>query len=156
GHDTIYTSLAYYAIGDGDIEDVAATGTSGSYLIGNGLANLMVGNTGADTLDGGAGADFLGGGPGADHYFWGNAADVIAESAGQGRDTVYASVSYTLGDVDIEDLALLGSGNLNASGNSLANLIVGNGGDNLIRGMGGADQLVGGGGADQFVYGSAS
>ncbi len=112
----------------------------------------VVGNAGADTLDGAGGADFMVGGAGNDIYFADNLGDVVIENAGEGRDTVYASLSYTLGDGKVEDLALLGGGNLNATGNGVANLLVGNGGSNSLTGAGGGDILVGNAGADLFVY----
>jgi hypothetical protein len=38
-----------------------------------------------------------------------------------------------------QNLTLTGTGNLNATGNAAANIIVGNEGDNVITGKGGAD-----------------
>ena len=156
GRDTVYTSVAFYSLGDNEIEDVVVSGGGDSYVIGNALANLMVGGAGIDALDGGAGADFMVGGAGNDFYFVDNIGDVAIESAGEGRDTVYAAISYQLGDGEVEDLALTGSGSINASGNALSNLLVGNGGSNALRGNGGGDVLVGGAGSDRFVYGAAS
>jgi Ca2+-binding RTX toxin-like protein len=154
GRDTIYTSISYYQMGD-NVEDLSMTGTGGTYAIGNSVDNLIVGNIGADTLDGGGGGDFMVGGAGDDSYFVDNLGDRTVESAGQGRDTIYASISWTTGD-NVEDLALQGSANLNASGNALNNLLVGNDGNNILTGGGDADVLVGGAGADQFAYTSAS
>ena len=56
------------------------------------------GTTGNDTLDGAAGADTLIGGAGDDTYLIDRAADVIAEAARNGTDTVVSSLDYTLGD----------------------------------------------------------
>ncbi|MFT3722041.1 MAG: M10 family metallopeptidase C-terminal domain-containing protein [Hyphomonadaceae bacterium] len=156
GRDTVYVALSYYSLGDNEIEDAVVATSGGAYVIGNGLANLMVGGAGADALDGGAGADFMVGGGGNDSYFVDNLGDTVIESVGEGRDTVYASISYTLGDTEVEDLALLGSGNISAGGNGLANLLVGNGGANVLWGRGGSDTLVGGAGADRFAYMAAS
>ena len=38
----------------------------------------------------------MAGGTGNDTYFVDNAGDVVTETAGEGTDTVYASVSYAL------------------------------------------------------------
>ena len=64
GNDTVYTAITFYQLGAQDIENVVVTGSGGSYVTGNALANLMVGAGGADTLDGGAGADKMTGGLG--------------------------------------------------------------------------------------------
>jgi Ca2+-binding RTX toxin-like protein len=76
----------------------------------------------------------------------------VAEKAGQGIDTVNSTISAGLTD-DVENLNLVGPGNLNALGNGGANTIVGNDGDNALDGAGGADTLTGGLGNDAFVFG---
>ncbi|MEZ5958685.1 MAG: calcium-binding protein [Hyphomonadaceae bacterium] len=73
--DVIYTSLAFYSVGDTDVEQISITSTAGSYIIGNALANLIVGNSGADTLEGRAGADVLVGNDGADNFLYNNASE---------------------------------------------------------------------------------
>src|SRR4051812_16948590 len=90
------------------------------------------GTTGNDYLFGGNGADTLVGGAGDDVYFVNNARDVIVESANQGNDLVWSSVSYTLG-ANVESLTLYGSA-LNATGNSLNNILIGTSGANRLDG----------------------
>ncbi|MHA7066931.1 calcium-binding protein, partial [Azospirillum argentinense] len=80
-------------------------------------ADLLVGGEGDDTLDGGAGADTLIGGTGNDVYRVDNAGDVVVELAGEGADTVYSSINYTLGD-NVEALVLTGAAP-NGIGNAL-------------------------------------
>jgi hypothetical protein len=53
----------------------------------------------------------------------------------------------------VEDIALLGTANYNATGNELDNLIVGNAGDNILSGGSGNDALNGSGDNDTYVYG---
>ena len=62
-------------------------------------------------------------------------------------------------------MTLLGSGDINGTGNGLANVLRGNGGDNVLSGGAGHDillpghghdRLTGGAGADDFVVSGAS
>jgi Ca2+-binding RTX toxin-like protein len=150
GNDTILTSISYYQMG-ADVENLEMTGAGGTYAIGNALDNLIVGNLGADTLDGGLGGDFMVGHEGDDLYFVGDLGDRTVESANEGIDAIYASITWTTG-ANVENLVLLGNGNINGGGNELNNFIFGNSGSNLIIGDVGQDVLSGGGGADTFVY----
>lgn len=107
------------------------------------------GGNGNDTLNGGAGNDTMSGGAGNDIYYVDSAADLLIEAPGAGIDTVISTVSYTLGS-NVENLTLLGTANLNASGNSLANLLIGNDGANILKGGAGADTMRGGDGNDTY------
>ncbi|MEZ5958686.1 MAG: hypothetical protein R3C27_15900 [Hyphomonadaceae bacterium] len=121
--DVVYTSLAFYSVGDTDIEQLSITSTAGSYIIGNSLANLIVGNIGADTLDGGGGgADFMVGGAGNDLYFVDNIGDVVIENAGEGTaDVIYTSLSfYSVGDTDVEQISITSTTGSYIVGNALA------------------------------------
>ncbi|PZW49086.1 Calx-beta domain-containing protein [Humitalea rosea] len=118
-----------------------------NYLRGNDAANVLRGFGGNDTLDGGLGADRLEGGAGNDTYFVNNAAVVVVEALGGGHDVISATVSYTA-PIEVEDLFLAGSGDISATGNGLANLLIGNAGNNLLGGLGGNDTLLGAAGND--------
>lgn len=114
-------------------------------LIGNSAANKLSGDLGNDTLDGGAGADQMIGGDGNDTYYVENSGDVVTESNADrttgGSDTVVSSLStYTLG-ANLENLRILASGNANAIGNSLSNVIYAGAGNNMLNGGDGADTL---------------
>jgi Ca2+-binding RTX toxin-like protein len=108
---------------------------------------------GNDLLDGGTGADTLHGGAGDDTYIVDNAGDKVIEHANQGVDLVEASVSFAIG-ANVENLTMIGAGNINGTGNGLANVITGNGGNNVLSGLGGDDRLVGGLGIDTLTGGS--
>src|SRR5262249_60077310 len=119
-------------------------------LVGNGAANTITGNDGNDTLDGGGGNDRLIGGLGNDTYVVDSTGDVVTEAANAGTDTVESYVTYTLG-ATLENLVLLGSADINGTGNALANEITGNAGNNLLDGKAGADSMAGGAGNDVYV-----
>jgi hypothetical protein len=73
-----------------------------------------------------------------------------------GVDTVYATISFDLGDGvhakgNVENLTLLGTKARDAIGNKLANTLVGNASANLLDGKGGADIMRGLGGNDRYV-----
>ncbi|RVU02348.1 hypothetical protein EOE18_17175 [Novosphingobium umbonatum] len=132
------------------------TGTSGNdTLKGTDGRDRLIGGEGNDVLKGGAGADIMVGGAGDDAYYVDNAADIVTEAAGEGKDRVYASVSYTLADT-LETLNLTGSDNLTGTGNAQDNQITGNDGDNLLYGLGGKDTLSGGAGADTLYGGEGN
>jgi Ca2+-binding RTX toxin-like protein len=148
GTDLVQASVTY-TLG-ANVENLTLTGTSALNATGNGSANTLTGNSGANGLDGGAGADTLVGGAGNDTYTVDNAADVTTEAASAGTDTVLASLNWTLA-TNLENLTLTGTANLNATGNSVANVLTGNAGDNLLTGGAGNDTLVGGAGNDSYV-----
>ena len=109
----------------------------------------------ADTLDGGGGADYMDGGNGDDVYFVDNDGDTAEEgvaTAPGGIDTVNAAVSFTL-SAALENLFLLGAGDIDATGNGKANALRGTAGDNVLSGLAGSDTLDGGGGRDTLLGG---
>ncbi len=132
-------------------ENLVLTGTANLDGFGNALGNVITGNAGNNTLDGDTGADALSGLAGNDTYFVDNAGDTVMEAAGQGTDTVFSSVSFTLG-ANVENLVLAaGTFPLTGTGNASANTITGNDGNNTLDGGTGADRLIGGLGDDTYV-----
>ena len=65
----------------------------------------------------------------------------MIENNGDGTDTVQASVTYTL-SANVENLTLTGSANINGTGNTLANTIIGNAGINMLTGGAGNDTYI--------------
>jgi serralysin len=143
-----------------NIEDLTLAGKGWFNVIGNDGANVLTGNAAANALTGGsgddvlnglAGADILAGGTGNDSYYVDNARDQVIELSDEGYDTVYSGFSYTLG-LDVDNLTLTGTKNLNGTGNALYNALSGNAGANILNGGagGGADWMAGGAGDDTY------
>ncbi|BAZ43747.1 hemolysin-type calcium-binding region [Chondrocystis sp. NIES-4102] len=139
-------------------------GNSGkNILTGNGSNDFLIGNSGDDTLNGGDGNDQLEGGFGID-ILNGNLGDdtyvlsypedvndVISELAITGiSDQVNSVFSYTL-PTNLENLVLIGTNNINATGNSVANSLIGNAGNNILDGLAGSDIMAGGMGNDTYI-----
>ncbi|NJO12443.1 MAG: calcium-binding protein [Gammaproteobacteria bacterium] len=150
GTDTVNSSVAF-TLSD-NVENLLLTGAMNIGGTGNDLANMLTGNTGDNLLDGRAGADTMAGGLGDDIFVVDDSGDAVSDTGG--TDTVQSNISFTLG-IDFENLLLLGSGNINGTGNSLANTLTGNSGNNLLNGGAGADAMAGGLGDDTFVVNEA-
>ncbi|MFN3945383.1 MAG: SdrD B-like domain-containing protein [Allosphingosinicella sp.] len=151
--------------GDGD--DQLNGGDGNDRLYGGAGIDQLFGGAGNDLLDGGAGDDIMRGGSGDDTYFVDSAGDQVIELAGEGYDTVRASVDYVLAaTTHVEALRTtdsLGTDPLKLTGNNFANEIEGNAGDNELFGLGGNDVIYGldgddklyGGLGDDILYGGA-
>ena len=169
GSDTVLASIDYTLASN--IENLVLTGSAtmgfgnglNNTITGNNLGNFLAGDAGDDVLNGGAGDDVLDGGTGADRmsggggndsYVVDNTGDVVVERVDAGTDHVEASVSYTL-TVNVENLTLTGTANIDGSGNALGNVLTGNTGDNILDGGAGSDVMNAGAGNDTYVVDNA-
>jgi Ca2+-binding RTX toxin-like protein len=123
--------------------DTLDGGDGNDTLFGGNGDDSLIGGKGNDSLDGNKGIDASSGGAGDDVYFIDDAKDTIVEFANEGVDTVKSVVSYTLSE-NVENLELVIFGNIDGTGNSGNNLIVGNVFSNVLTGGAGNDTLVGG------------
>jgi Ca2+-binding RTX toxin-like protein len=134
--------------------DDLINGDAGNDILNGGAGNdKLFGGEGNDTLDGGTGNDTMAGGGGNDIYIVSAVGDQTIEAANGGTDTVRSYINWTLA-ANVERLELKGAGNLNGTGNALANTLVGNSGSNLLNGGAGNDYMVGGAGNDIFIVGA--
>jgi Ca2+-binding RTX toxin-like protein len=129
-------------------------------LFGDGGNDTLIGNEGNDSLSGQDGADVMIGGNGDDTYIVNSLTDTVSEVSSTGNDTIRVSFDYSLSNLDVvkgnvENLTLTGTGDAQASGNTLNNLLIGNGGDNRLVGNGGADTMRGGAGDDRYFVENA-
>ena len=141
---------------------MAANGTGNSLdngLFGNAGANTLKGLSGNDLLDGRGGTDILIGGIGDDTYRYRGATTTITELVGEGNDTVLSEVVITALLTNVENLTLLNSQtnpNFNGTGNTVANVMIGNDGNNTLSGLAGNDRIEGGWGKDTLTGGTGS
>ena len=151
-------------IDGGNGNDVITAGAGIDSLIGGAGNDTLNGGAGNDTLDGGAnndtldggtGVDVLTGGTGNDTYVVDDIGDSVFESAGGGTDLVRSSLTWTLA-ADVENLTLIGSGAIDGTGNTLANVITGNTAGNRLDGGAGNDTLNGGAGNDTLDGGAGN
>ena len=135
--------------------DVLIGGEGNDQLNGEAGDDILNGDAGNDILNGGAGNDLMRGGSGDDTYIVDSTGDVTIENAGEGVDTVQASISYQLA-AEVENLVLTGNAHINGTGNELDNVITGNSGNNVLSGGAGSDTLDGGSGNDVLDGGSGA
>ncbi|MCC7425893.1 MAG: hypothetical protein IT557_03210 [Alphaproteobacteria bacterium] len=147
GNDTIYGNNGSDLLDGGAGSDTVTGGAENDTILGGEGDDALYGLGGNDHLDGGAGADLMRGGKGDDTYVVDDAGDVTGEFAGEGTDLVMAWADHTIG-ANIEDLTLLGTADINGTGNAVNNVITGNSGSNRLSGMGGDDIVLGGEGND--------
>lgn len=158
GNDTVYANGSFTLGAGSAVETITVydrATTNALNLFGNELAQRIIGNDGSNGLRSGGGADILYGLGGDDSFVVESGDAQIIEFAGGGRDTVYATVSYSLGgDAAVELLTAYdraGTAALNFGGNQFDQSIYGNAGSNFLNGGGGSDTLYGLGGDDAYL-----
>jgi serralysin len=159
GYDIVYASASFTLHAtEADIEELRTdvdSGTAAINLTGNARGSTFVGNAGNNRIDGRGGADIMQGLGGFDTYFVDDAGDQVIEANVAGFDSVFATVSYTLGAGQfIEKLVLTGIAGISGTGNALNNTIIGNDAGNRLASGGGRDLLDGKGGADTIDGGA--
>ena len=147
GTDSVFSFVTHSLAAN--LEKLTLLGSTNLNGTGNVLNNTLTGNTGNNILNGLAGSDTMSGGAGNDSYYVDNTGDRVVEGAGAGTDWVFSTVTHALA-TNVEKLTLLGSTNLNGTGNVLNNTMTGNAGNNVLNGGVGNDTLSGGAGNDSY------
>ena len=153
GNDTVIGGLGNDRLYGGDGNDSLDGSVGSDRMYGDGGNDVLTGGDLVNILDGGTGADTMSGGAGGDTYYVDDAGDQTIELVGGGTDLVYTSISLTLA-ANIENVTLMGSDALNATGNDLANRLTGNAANNVFFGLAGNDRLEGGLGDDRLAGGT--
>ena len=148
GTDRVNASVTYVLAAN--VESLTLTGAVAINGTGNTLANTLTGNSADNVLDGSSGTDTLVGGAGNDTYMVDNIGDAITEGASAGMDGVNSSVTYVLA-ANVENLTLTGTAAINATGNTINNILTGNAGNNSLDGGAGIDTMRGGLGNDIYI-----
>gem|GEM_PF-6451012 len=157
GNNTILASVNYVL--PQHVQNLTLTGGDDLTAIGNDLNGTLTGNGGHSTLIAGSGNETLVagtgittmiGGIGDNTYIVNNELDAIIEQSHQGIDSVFASADYIL-SANVENLTLIGTGDLTATGNDLNNIITANSGNDTLNGGGGKDTLIGGTGHTNYI-----
>jgi Ca2+-binding RTX toxin-like protein len=146
GDDLVIAGAGNDTITGGDGNDTLIGGAGNDSLDGGAGNDILIGGDGNDTLDGSIGSDTLTGGAGDDIYYV-NAGTMITEAIDAGYDSVFSSVTWTLGE-NFENLILTGTSSINGTGNGGANYLQGNNGKNILDGGDGNDILDGDDGND--------
>jgi Ca2+-binding RTX toxin-like protein len=156
GADTISGDSGNDTLHGGPGDDLLDGGLGNDQLVGGNGRDILLGADGNDTLDGSRGEDRMVGGTGNDLYIVDTQGDEVTEFAGEGTDEVRTSLRrYTLGS-NFENLAFIGSGTFEGTGNSLSNVITGGAGRDTLYGAGGNDTLDGGTGNDKLIGGQGN
>jgi Ca2+-binding RTX toxin-like protein len=125
---------------------IRGTGNSGEFWI--------YGNAQNNILDARSGTGHLFGGVGDDSYFIDSAGDGLAESVGEGFDTVYAYFDFTL-PANVEVLNLRDTA-IRGTGNSGEFWIYGNAQNNILDARVGTGHLFGGFGDDSYLVNNSN
>jgi Ca2+-binding RTX toxin-like protein len=152
--DSIVGDAAANDLDGNDGFDVLKGAGGADDLFGGDDNDNLSGGDGDDRLNGGSGADTMAGGAGDDVYLVDEAGDSVDETDGSGIDRVESFISFSLASGttgDVENLTLIGVGNIDGVGNALANTLIGNNNANNLNGNSGADLMQGRGGNDSYV-----
>ena len=123
------------------LKSCISEGTIIENAIGGSGNDTVTGNSSNNILNGGDGNDLLIGGFGDDTFIIDSISDTVYENTNEGTDLILSSVSFTL-PINVENITLIGSADIDAIGNDLDNTFKGNSGNNRIDGGSGTDIVI--------------
>ncbi len=101
GTDRVISAIDFNLAAAANVEELELwDGVKGT---GNALDNLIIGNNLDNILNGGKGADTLRGGDGSDTYLVDNLGDLVEEAAGEGFDTIVATIALVNAVANVEE-----------------------------------------------------
>ena len=151
------SALTYSIATRADLDNITLLGAVAINATGNDGVNILTGNAAANILNGGGGDEMIGGAATTPTSWTARSIRSPKHWPGlPGASTSCKPPRRTSPWVNVENLTLTGTGDINGTGNTLNNILLGNSGDNVLSGLDGNDTLTGNAGNDSLDGGTGA